>query len=57
VVLAATLRLRGLRGSIWVEHRWAYLFVIRDGLILRNHGLLTKEEALAHASAARRVER
>ena len=44
VVFDATLRLRGLRSSIWVEHRWAYLIVIRDGLMLRNHGFLTKEE-------------
>lgn len=44
VVLDSTLRLRGLRSSIWVEHRWVYLFVIRDGLILRNEGFLTKEE-------------
>jgi hypothetical protein len=46
VVFVATLRLRGLRSSIWVEHRWAYLFVIRDGLILRNDGFETKEEIL-----------
>ena len=44
VVLDATLRLRGLRSSIWVEHRWAYLFVIRDGLVLRVDGFLSKEE-------------
>jgi hypothetical protein len=48
-VLDATLRLRGLRSSIWVEHRWAYLFVIRDGLILRNEGFLSKEEILGGA--------
>jgi hypothetical protein len=47
----ATLRLRGLRSSIWVEHRWAYLLVIRDGLILRDDGFLTKEEALGNASS------
>jgi ketosteroid isomerase-like protein len=51
VVFDATLRLRGLRSSIWVEHRWAYLVVIRDGLILRDEGFLTKEEALAAASS------
>jgi hypothetical protein len=50
-VFDATLRLRGLRSSIWVEHRWAYLVVIRDGLILRDEGFLTKEEALAAASS------
>jgi hypothetical protein len=49
VVLDATLRLRGLRSSLWVEHRWVYLFVIRDGLVLRNDGFQTKEEALAAA--------
>jgi hypothetical protein len=49
VVLDATLRLRGLRSSIWVEHRWAYLFVIRDGLVLRNDGFLSKEEILGPA--------
>jgi SnoaL-like domain len=49
ILLDATLRLRGLRSSIWVEHRWAYLFVIRDGLILRNDGFSTKEEALSSA--------
>jgi hypothetical protein len=47
VVLDSTLRLRGLRSSIWVEHRWAYLFVVSDGLVLRNDGFLSKEEALA----------
>jgi hypothetical protein len=45
-VLDATLRLRGLRSSICVEHRWAYLFVIRDGLVLRVDGFLSKEEIL-----------
>src|SRR4051794_6590968 len=38
VVLDATLRLKGLRSSIWVERRWAYLVVIRDELILRVDG-------------------
>jgi ketosteroid isomerase-like protein len=47
VVLDSTLRLRGLRSSLWVEHRWAYLFEIRDGLILRNDGFQTKAELLA----------
>jgi hypothetical protein len=36
---------------IWVEHRWAYLFEIRDGLIVRDDGFLTTEEALASAGA------
>lgn len=47
VALDATLRLRGLRSSIWVEHRWWYVFEIRDSLILRNDGFQTKDEALA----------
>jgi hypothetical protein len=50
VVLDSTLRLRGLRSSLWVEHRWAYLFVIREGLVLRNDGFQTKEEALSAAA-------
>jgi len=49
IALDATLRLRGLRSSIWVEHRWWYLFEIRDGLILRNDGFQTKEELLEQA--------
>ncbi len=57
VMFDATLRLRGLRSSIWVEHRWVYLFVIRDGLILRDDGFLTKEEALGNASSESGVER
>jgi len=44
VVLEATLRLKGLRSSLWVEHRWAYLFEIRDGLILRDDGFVSKDE-------------
>jgi ketosteroid isomerase-like protein len=44
VVLDSTLRLRGLRSSIWVEHRWAYLFSIRDGMILRMDAFQTKDE-------------
>jgi ketosteroid isomerase-like protein len=50
VMLDSTLRLRGRRSSIWVEHRWVYLFAIRDGLILRNDGFESREEALAAAS-------
>ncbi len=50
VVFVATLRLRGLRSTIWVEHRWAYLFVIRDGLVVRNDGFLTKDEIPGVAS-------
>lgn len=49
-MLDARLRLRGPRSLIWVERRWAYLFVIHDGLVLRNDGFLTKEEILGVAS-------
>jgi hypothetical protein len=52
VIVDATLRLKGLRSSIWVEHRWAYLFVIRDGLILRDDGFQSKEELLDSVDAA-----
>jgi hypothetical protein len=51
VLLMATLRLKGLRSSIWVERRWAYLWLIREGLVLRLDGYQTKEEALAAAGA------
>ena len=51
LVFVATLRLRGLRSTIWVEHRWAYLIEIRDGLILRDDGFMTAEEALASEGA------
>jgi ketosteroid isomerase-like protein len=47
VLVVATLRLRGLRSGIWVEHRWAYIFTVRDGLILRLAGYNTRDEALA----------
>jgi len=50
VMLDSTLRLRGLRSSVWVEHRWAYLFEIRDGLVVRNDGFETKEQLLAAVS-------
>jgi len=46
VLFDATLRLRGLRSSIWVERRWAYVLQIRDGRVLRHDGFETKEEAL-----------
>jgi hypothetical protein len=44
VAVDLTLRLRGLRSAIWVEHRWAYLFEIRDGLILRDDGFQSMDE-------------
>jgi len=39
-----TVRLKGLRSAIWVEHRWAYLLEIRDGLIVRNDGFQSMDE-------------
>jgi ketosteroid isomerase-like protein len=47
VLVVATLRLRGLRSGIWVERRWAYIFTVRDGLILRLDSYNTRDEALA----------
>jgi hypothetical protein len=46
VLVTALLRLRGLRSGIWVEHRWAYLFTIRDGKLLRQDGFDDKAQAL-----------
>ena len=46
VVLMATLWLRGLRSGLAVQHRWAYVFTIRHGRLLRQDGYETKEEAL-----------
>jgi ketosteroid isomerase-like protein len=46
VLLMAVLRLRGLRSAIWVEHRWTYLFTVRDGKLLRQDGYHDKAEAL-----------
>ena len=47
VLVVATLRLRGLRSGVWVERRWAYIFTMRDGLILRLAGYNTRDDALA----------
>jgi ketosteroid isomerase-like protein len=49
VLVMALLRLKGLRSGIWVEHRWAYLFTIRDGTLLRQDGFNTKADALEAA--------
>jgi ketosteroid isomerase-like protein len=46
VLVMALLRLRGLRSGIWVEHRWAYLFTMRDGKLLRQDGFDEKAQAL-----------
>ena len=43
--------LEGLRSSIWVERRSSYLSEMRDGLVLRQDGLQTREEILAAAAA------
>ena len=44
VAVEYTVRLKGLRSAIWVEHRWAYLLEIRDGLIVRDDGFQTMDE-------------
>ena len=47
VLLEATLRLTGLRSGITVEHRWTYVFTIRDGRVLRQDGYDSRDEAMA----------
>jgi ketosteroid isomerase-like protein len=54
VVLTALLRLKGLRSSIWVERRWAYLITVRDRMILRVDGFETKDEILGFLEAEER---
>src|SRR3954452_6925405 len=49
VLVMATLRLRGLRSGLWVERRWAYLFTIRTGKLLRQDGFDDKARALEAA--------
>jgi hypothetical protein len=44
VVFDTTLRLKGRRSALWVEHRWVYLIEIRDGLVWRNDGFDSREE-------------
>ena len=50
VLVAANLKLKGLRSGIWVEHRWVYLFTLRDGKLLRQDGFDDKAQALEAAS-------
>lgn len=47
VVLDARLALLGLRSSVWVERRWAYVFTIEDGLLSRQDGFDDRGAALA----------
>ena len=47
VFVIALLRLRGRRSGIWVEHRWAYLFTVRDGKLSRQDSVDDKAQALA----------
>ncbi len=49
ILVMATLALRGLRSAIDVERRFAYVFTIRDGRLLRQDGFDTREQALAAA--------
>jgi hypothetical protein len=46
VLVMSLLRLRGLRSEIWVEHRWAYLFTVRDAKLLRQDCFDDKAQAL-----------
>jgi hypothetical protein len=46
VLVMAQLRLKGLRSRIWVERRWAYVFTLRDGKLLRQDGFDEKAQAL-----------
>jgi ketosteroid isomerase-like protein len=46
VLVMSRLRLKGLRSGLWVEHRWAYLFTVRDGKLIRQDGFNDKEQAL-----------
>jgi ketosteroid isomerase-like protein len=50
VLLVATLWLRGLRSGAEVERRWAYLFTVRNGTLLRQEGYDTEAGALEAAS-------
>jgi SnoaL-like domain len=52
VLVVATLRLRGLRSGIWVDHRWTYIFTVRDGLILREDGYNTRDEAWSRSGTS-----
>jgi ketosteroid isomerase-like protein len=47
VLLVSTLWLRGLRSGIGVERRWAYVFTVRDGRLLRQDGYADETEARA----------
>lgn len=49
VLVVATLRLRGLRSAIDVERRFAYVFAVRDGRILRQDGYDDRAQALEAA--------
>jgi ketosteroid isomerase-like protein len=51
VLLLATLRLRGLRSGADVERRWAYVFKVRNGRVLRQIGYDTKDQALSALSS------
>jgi ketosteroid isomerase-like protein len=49
VLVMANLRLKGLRSEIWVERRWAYLFTVLSGKLLRQDGFEGKAQALEAA--------
>jgi ketosteroid isomerase-like protein len=49
VLVMAHLRLKGLRSGIWVDRRWAYLFTLRDGKLIRQDGFDERAQALEAA--------
>ena len=51
VLLIATLWLRGRRSGVEVERRWAYLFTIRGGRVLRQEGFADREQAMAYIAS------
>jgi ketosteroid isomerase-like protein len=51
VVFVADLRLRGRNSGIDVQHRWVYLFTVRDGRIAAQSGFDAKDDALREARA------
>lgn len=46
VIVDARLSLRGLRSTAWVERRWAYVFQLQRGKLIRQDGYDTRAEAL-----------
>ena len=51
VVFIADLKLRGRNSGADVQHRWVYLFTIRDGKVVSQVGFDNKDDALRAAQA------